>query len=206
MNLRILAVALLIGCAGLFIRFYSDVATPLNRPFSEFPAAVDQWRAVRDWRFSDRTLEVLQPSDYLARKYAGPEGKAVELYIGYHDGGPEAGAIHSPKNCLPGSGWYLESEKQRRIPVQGRELEVVSAVYRRGEKRTVFYYWFQVCGRPVTNEYALKMGEILGSVTSRRRDTAFVRISADGRGEVAESAVTRFVSDFYPTIQSFLPS
>ncbi|GAB7024028.1 exosortase C-terminal domain/associated protein EpsI [Salidesulfovibrio brasiliensis] len=206
MMYRYLFVYALLIAAGLYTHLHSDVATPLSRSLDEFPMSVDEWRAVKEWHFSEPVMRVLRPSDYLARKYRSQEGDTVELYIGYHNGGPDAGPVHSPKHCMPGSGWLLESQQQRTITVDGDPLKVVWAVYRKGERRDVFVYWFQVCGNPVVSEYALKLGEVLGSLTKKRRDSAFIRISTSGAGEGAPTEMlSAFVTDFYPVIRAYLP-
>lgn len=207
MRLRFLVLYVLLIAAGGFVHLYSDVATPLNRPFSEFPVVKNGWRSVKDWRFSEEIMEILRPSDYLARLYEAEGGQRVDLYIGYHNGSPEAGPVHSPKNCLPGSGWLLEKMEEKMLVVSGEPLVIVKASYLKGDRRDVFLYWFQACGRPVTNMYAVKFNEIFGSITSRRRDTAFVRISAKGGARQAkDDDLQRFIEDFYPTIRDFLPS
>ena len=92
--------------AAAYMSFHRETPAPLAAPLSSFPAELGSWRAVHQDYFSPALLSVLRPSDYLSRRYQGPGGKVVDLYIGYHDGGQGSGPIHSPKNCLPGNGWY----------------------------------------------------------------------------------------------------
>lgn len=203
---RYLLVYLILAGAALYTHLHADVATPLNRSLEEFPMSVDEWRTVKEWHFSEPVMNVLRPSDYLARKYRSRDGALVELYIGYHNGGPEAGPVHSPKHCMPGSGWLLESQQLNTIEVQGEPLKVVRAVYRKGERRDMFIYWFQVCGNPVVSEYALKLGEVFGSLTRKRRDSAFIRISSSAlEGDAGADRLSAFVTDFYPVIRDYLP-
>ena len=61
-------------------------------------------------------------TNYLLRSYAAPVADGEEdasasrvssftVYVGYYDSQTQGRTIHSPKNCLPGSGWEaLESE------------------------------------------------------------------------------------------------
>lgn len=208
MRLRFLLLSILLVGVGGFVHFYHGVTTPLARPFKDFPTQIGEWTMAQSWDFDDSTLTVLRPSDYMARRYVDGRGQAVTLYLSYHDGGPDAGPIHSPRHCLPGSGWLLKSEQPMRYDLDGDALGAVRAIYARGEGQEAFLYWFEVCGRPVTNEFAIKAGEILGSLTQRRRDSAFIRLSMSVReGEKADFAVLdRFVEAFYPTIKQFLPA
>ncbi|WP_272699622.1 exosortase C-terminal domain/associated protein EpsI [Desulfovibrio sp. Fe33] len=208
MKLRIFIVCLLVMGAGAFVHLHSDAAVPLSRPLDEFPVKVGQWRMVHEWRYAQGILEVLQATGYVSRQYRDEQGRVVELYLGYHDGGPDAGPIHSPRNCLPGGGWMQRFEKTVEIDLDGRSMEAVQAAYDKSESTVTMLYWFQVCGKVVTNEYALKIEEILGSLISRRRDSAFIRLSTEISGEDggAAEALHRFAEDFYPVIEAFLPA
>ena len=157
--------------------------------------------------FSTAVLDVLKPTDYLSHQYQGSDGAKVSIYIGYHGGGKESGGIHSPKHCLPGSGWYEISSKRDYLEVNGERINMVRAVYQNGESKELFLYWFQVKGRTMSEEYSLKLAEITNSFMYRRRDSAFIRVSvpieADEQG--AAAVAERIVKDFFPVIRDFLP-
>lgn len=202
-----IAVYVLLALTGLYVNLHADIAVPLNRPFAEFPREVGGWRAVSETEFSDRVLEVLKPTDYLSRTYTGSNGRTVQLYIGYHGGGKGAGEIHSPKHCLPGSGWYEVSNTKTRLDVGGKQMNLVHAVYQKGESTELFLYWFQVGDKTISDEYSLKISQIVNSMFHRRRDASFVRISVPVQGDQAQAAATgeRFVRDFFPVIREVLP-
>ncbi|MFO0754795.1 MAG: EpsI family protein [Thermodesulfovibrionales bacterium] len=204
---RFTAVCLLLLAALLFTRLHTDTVVPLKRTLREFPVQREGWTVVSSSLFSGEVLRVLRPTEYLAREYARPDGSRIFLYIGYHDGGKESGGIHSPRHCLPGSGWHRIEEKELTLEAGGKSLRVVSAVYRKGEEQERFLYWYRVKGRTLANEYALKAWGILNSLLYRRRDSAFIRVSLPfgSDGERALSAALRFVQDFSPVIDEFLP-
>ena len=206
-NLRFMTVYLLLITAALFVHLHSDTFVPMNKPLSGFPVRYKSWHMLSQSYFSDAVLNSLKPTDYLDRQYADDKGRRVELYIGYHGGGKEGGELHSPKHCLPGSGWYLNKEKKTTLDLGGDNINLVEAVYQSDERREVFFYWFQVKGRTLTDEYSLKMAEILNSVFHGRRDAAFIRVSSPlgADDEKAFSTVIEFIRDFYPVIDDFLP-
>lgn len=208
MKLKIVFACVLILCAGAFIHFHSDLSVPLSRPLDEFPTRVGRWDMVHEWRFGSAILETLRATGYISRLYRDDRGREVELYLGYHDGGPDAGPVHSPRNCLPGGGWLKRVDKTVPVALDGRKMKAVLAAYDKDDKTVTMLYWFQVCGKVVTNEYALKLGEILGSMTSRRRDSAFVRLSTEisDKDGTAEEALHDFAETFYPEIEKFLPA
>lgn len=205
---RYALVFFLLAATALFIQFYREVAVPVARPLEEIPRQFEGWRLVDETHFSTAVLAQLRPTDYLYREYVDATGARVTLYLGYHAGGPDSGPIHSPKHCLPGSGWRRQQEEARQMVLtDGRPLRLVTALYRSGACEEFFVYWFQVKGATLTNEYALKLAELINALRYRRRDSAFIRISVPVTTDVAaaEQLALAFVADFYPAIQAVLP-
>lgn len=205
--IRFMVVYALLGTAALVITFHRDMEVPTNRPFSEFPQTVQSWQMVKREVFSDDVLRILKPTDYYSCQYKDADGKTVNLYVGYHGGGKDGGEIHSPKQCLPGSGWYEASSRRGVLLTSGGAINLVRAVYQKGENRELFLYWFQVRDRSISEEYSLKMAEIVNSAFHRRRDASFIRISTPVDSEIdqATARCERFVRDFEPVIREFLP-
>lgn len=204
---RFLIVYAALIAVALYINLHKDMTVPTNRPFTEFPVQHNSWKMASQAEFSQQVLDVLKPTDYISRQYVSSEGGGVGLYIGYHGGGKGTGGIHSPKHCLPGGGWFEESSKREKFSVQGGSIDLVRSVYRKGDSREMFLYWFQVQGATLSDEYSLKLAEIKNSMLKRRRDSAFIRISVpvEGNVELAAARGEMFVKDFYPLIQQFLP-
>ncbi len=207
MRIRFVTVGVLFAVMALFVHTHASVSVPMNKPFTEYPLVVGEWRMSNQSIFSQAILDVLKPTDYLAREYTGADGAKVYLYVGYHNGGPDAGPIHSPKNCLPGSGWFRVSESVEALTVDGVKFNVVRALYQKGDAKDLFLYWFQVRDRALTDEYALKIAETMNSLTDRRRDSSFVRISVrfDREEEKAYAAGVRFIATHRPLLMQFLP-
>ena len=205
---RFILVFILLAVAGLYINLHADVAVPTNKPFSEFPVQAGPWRMTAQSEFSENVLNVLKPTDYISRQYNGSDGAKVGLYIGYHGGGKESGGIHSPKHCLPGSGWYEVSTRRDTFDIGTERINLVRAVYQKGESREMFLYWFQVRDRSLSDEYSLKAAEIANSFLHRRRDSTFVRISVPFETDEAKARAVgeQFIRDVHPVIRAFLPA
>jgi len=210
MRNNLLIVIVLIVVAGGYIHLVKPEPTLLERPLAEIPISVNDWYMVKDHTFSESVMKVLRPTDYLSRQYRNAKGDLVTLYIGYHGGRPGDGGIHSPRNCLPSSGWHQDYFGRAEVPLaDGENLNLVNAIMSKGHSKVQFYYWFQVRSWIVTDEYSLKLAEVWNSLTARRRDQCFVRLSTnsvDDENGKKSMALERFVQDFYPIIQSFLPS
>ena len=134
---RYLTVCLLLLAASLYITFHSDILVPMNRHFDEFPVTVKSWRMVSQSELDEQTLDILKPTDYLLRTYEG-NGGMVQLYIGYHGGGQDSGEIHSPRHCLPGSGWCEVSGGRIQLDIGGKKIELTKALYEKGGARICF--------------------------------------------------------------------
>ncbi|GAM11588.1 hypothetical protein OR1_03904 [Geobacter sp. OR-1] len=207
-RIRFAIVVTLLLVAAAYIYFHNDITVPTSRPLTNFPVQLGSWAMSGESFMSDAVLGKLKPTDYLSRSYDnGKEGR-VTLYIGYHGGGKDGGEIHSPKNCLPGSGWNEVKSSKRAIDVAGERVNSVWTVYQKGDRKELFVYWFQVMGKSVDNEYSLKISEIINSAVYRRRDAAFIRISVPF--EADESTAIRkgelFAKDVYPLLKNYLPS
>jgi EpsI family protein len=183
------------------------MTVPVNKPFSTFPSQVGGWKISGESFMTDNVLAVLKPTDYLSRSYESIKGERVTIYLGYHGGGKDGGEIHSPKHCLPGSGWNEVYSEKTKFESSSESINLVKSVYQKAENRELFLYWFQVKGKTLDNEYLLKISEIINSAIYRRRDAAFVRISVPFTNDEQKARVTgeQFIRDFYPVISSYLP-
>ncbi len=198
---------LLMVVAAFYVYSRSDVSVPVIPPLDQFPLTAGSWKMQGHARFDKETLEILRPSDYLYRTYSSNAGDKVSLYVGYHDGGPQSGHIHSPRQCLPASGWNRLNDEVRTLDFEGHKISYVSSVYQKDTEKQFFFYWYQVRGATLTNEYALKLEKIKNSMFANRRDTSFIRLSFVVREDEAVSIRTgeQFIRDFYPAISHALP-
>ncbi len=204
---RFILLAVVILTAAGFVHLREGVATPQARPLSEFPTRQGAWRSTGEHEFDAAVLDLLRPTDYLSRTYTHPELGTVQLYIGYHDGGPESGPIHSPRNCLPGSGWEEFWRKIEVVDVPGRPLEVTGALFGKEKEKIYLLYWFQTQGRQFRSEYGFKAASVLNALLRNRSDQAFIRITVldNPDSPMAPERARAFARDFSPLIDEFLP-
>jgi EpsI family protein len=141
---------------------------------------------------------------------ASPE--PINLYIAYYDSQRKGASVHSPRSCIPGGGWEIQSITQ--VPVgqvslaQG-ELRVNRVLIQKGEVRQLVYYWFQQRGRVITNEYLVKWFIFRDALFDNRTDGALVRVTTlvpDGASiEEADAALARFIGEFHSSLHDFIP-
>jgi EpsI family protein len=207
-KMRFIVLLALIAGAFAYMRLHRDLLVPTARPFAEFPAAHRGWAMVGQSTLDENVLGVLKPTDYLSRRYARSDGSRVDLYLSFFNGGKDSGSIHSPKHCLPGSGWTELASRTVEVEIGGETITLVRAVYGLGDARELLLYWFDVRGQTLVDELALKFMAIAGSALHRRRDESFIRISAPTGLDEDRAMIqcVEFLRDFYPVIREFLPS
>lgn len=193
--------------AVLFYNASHGEMTPLSAPLSGFPPLVGNWHLLQEGVVDQETQEVLKADDLLTRTYAGPEGGA-NLFIAYFKTQRQGQSPHSPKNCLPGSGWQQMETGRIDVPVSGGSIHINQYVVSKGDAQSVVLYWYQSQGRVIADEFAAKFYLVSDSIKHHRSDTALVRVVVPivgGRTEQAEKVGTDFVQTFYPVVKAYLP-
>ena len=154
---------------------------PDRKNFATFPIYVDQWRG-RNVAMEQQYIDTLRFEDYIISNFDDGRDNLVNFYVAYYESQRKGESAHSPRSCLPGDGWRIESLSQTRIPeaeINGQPLMANRVIMRKGDSRSIVYYWFQQRGRVITNEYLVKWYLFWDSLTKNRTDGALVRLVAD---------------------------
>ena len=184
---------------------------PPAPPLAGFPRELDGWHLAADIKLEDEVLKVLRADDTLNRVYR-KSGTPLEasMFVAYFRSQKSGAAPHSPKNCLPGSGWAPLSSSSVDVLVPGSmdTLEVNRFIVGRGTERTLVIYWYQTAHRVVASEYTAKIWLVLDSLRYRRSDTAIVRvvvpIPENDTGQ-AEAAALDFIRSAYSPVKGMFP-
>jgi EpsI family protein len=185
---------------------------PPRQAFSQFPLQIDRWQSVESSELDPRTLETLGLNDYVNRLYAAGNAYAG-LYVGYYQSQRQGDTVHSPLNCLPGSGWQPLSRRYLDVRLaDGKTISVNRYVIQKGLDRQVVLYWYQSHGRVVPNEYVGKFYLVYDAIRLNRTDAALVRVvspianaSPDAEAAANDQAVD-FVVSIFPVLARYLPS
>jgi len=181
-------------------------AIPQSRPLSGLPASIGEWRMLREGAIEPEERDVLRADDYLTRQYAAPGGKTASLFVAYFRSQRAGQTPHSPKNCLPGSGWSWSVADTVRVNVDGRaqpiEINryVVSKVREGGDERAVVLYWYQSRDRVVASEYRAAAFTAWDALRYNRTDTELVRVVTPS----AQDGV-QFIQAFFTSLRQLLP-
>ena len=94
----------LVGATAGFYLLPHGREVLLLRPLNTLPLYINQCESA-ETPFPDEVVKRLGVDDYLSRIYQCADNATVGLYIGYYRSQRTDDTIHSPQNCLPGTGW-----------------------------------------------------------------------------------------------------
>ena len=96
--------ACLVLTAGYLARAGRAESRAARASFAEFPIQLGEWTGQPAPALDKAVTDALGVDEYVNRYYTAGD-RAVHLYIGYCGSQREGRTIHSPMNCMPGSGW-----------------------------------------------------------------------------------------------------
>jgi EpsI family protein len=210
-SVRILSIVLLLQ-AALFYGFRRPENVPPHKPLSLFALSNTDWQLTQDVPLDQETLDLLKADDLISRIYQNQRtGQFATLFVAFFNTQRTGKAPHSPKNCLPGSGWAPSQAGIVNIPIPGQAspIEVNRYIVSRGQDQSVVLYWYQSRNRVIASEYTAKVYTIADSIRYNRSDTALVRVIVNvenGDTQRAIQTAESFVQTFFEPLKSWLPA
>ena len=215
-----------IGFLALNVYIYHFMARqaviPPRESFTSFPMQFDEWHCGRNVPLDPGVLLNLGATDTLQCQYLRADHtRSIELYIGYHatqireEGGGNEGtnSIHPPAHCLPGSGWDIIDSRTVPIDLPGLtqpDGKAKRLVIAKGSLRQLVYYWYQMGGRVVSEDYQKILFVGYDRATRGRTDGALVRFTTplgrEGDEEVVDAQLRDFARRVVPLLPRFVPS
>jgi len=178
---------------------------PQSKPLAEFPAVIGNWRMVREGEIEQDEKDVLRADDYLTRQYANSSGKSASIFVAYFQSQRAGQMPHSPKNCLPGSGWTWTVSDTIHVDIPGRARGIEinryivskSSDVSKSDEHAVVLYWYQSRDRVVASEYQAAAFTAWDALRYNRTDTELVRVVAPDTSNGVE-----FIQAFFTKLQS----
>ena len=208
---RAIAASAIMIFVYIYISFMSHgEAVQPRKQFFTFPKQIGTWVG-KEGRFSQQIYDALGVDDSILISYINPEGQDVQLYVGYYQSQREGSLIHSPKNCMPGSGWNITGSSIEEVAVSGSKTEkikVIKLILEKGIQKQVVLYWYQSRGRFISSEYWQKIYLVWDAIFKNRTDGSFVRLITfpDAQGEVfATNRLKLFASRLIPVLNDYIP-
>jgi EpsI family protein len=183
---------------------------PAAPELSRFPVALNDWVRLREDPLEPEIVHALNADGLLSRTYVQrPAGSLASLFLAWFQsqrGGERQ--PHSPKVCLPASGWVPEASGEMKIETAAGAIRVNRYLVANGIERAVVLYWYQTPHGAIASEWASKLGLLTDSLRYNRTDTALVRIvvwSAAGVDQAATNTAVDFARSIYPLLGEELP-
>jgi len=203
-----LTTGLLFGASVLLHTLHHGEPIVPRQPLSVLSYSLGAWSG-EERPFQGRIVQAVSVSDYTNRIYFDKAGAPIQLYIGYYASQRTGDTIHSPKNCLPGSGWDPIQSGDVTISLPGgRQITVNEYVIQQDLNKQMVFYWYQSQGRVIASEYSAKFWMVADAISRNRTDGALVRVITpmnDGQ-ENARARLIQFTQVLFPQLKGILPN
>ena len=203
---------------ALIVNLPAAAERPPSMPdLSKFPKAVGNWNLIAEEQIDPAVEGQLGADQFFSRSYqnaaiasgAQNAGLANLLVVWFQSQRGGRTQPHSPKVCLPGSGWTTEESGiiQIQTPSESIPANRYVVTSNLGEHAVVLY-WYQTPRRVLAGEWESKFWLIPDAIRDRRTDTALVRIviwATKGQEAAATKSGVEFAGNAYPMLRELLP-
>lgn len=145
----------------------------------DLPMQLGAWKASSEQSIGPEITAYLRPDEYILRDYVDQgSGAPVNLFVAYFKSLQNSYGPHSPKICLPGSGWLVSSSKvvNIRVPDRAEAIPVNQFSMEQGSQHIVVLYWYQNARNVWAEEFQAKLRLLPDLIRYRRSDVSLVRV------------------------------
>ena len=198
MTRRLLTIAVLLTASWAVCWWMTrDSAAPAAPHLEQLPRQMGNWTLVSEPEISPETLRVLRADGTLRREYELAPGCRVRLFIAYYRTQHAGESMHSPRNCLPGSGWEPVSRSSFLADLgNGRRRPINRYLVEKDGSTMLVMYWYQVHDRIIADEYSGKLYLMWDSIRRKQRDGALVRVTVPLHDGLSEEQATAQIALF----------
>jgi EpsI family protein len=172
----------------------------------ELPWQIAKWSATGEQSIGPEVEAYLKPDEYILRDYANAEGgPSINVFVAYFKSLQNVYGPHSPRICLPGSGWLVSSSKISNVAVPGRPAGIPVNQYtmEKGNQRILVMYWYQNDRNVWAEEYYAKLLMLPDLIRYRRSDISLVRLVTPLNGSSLDQELAncvKFTQDLFPDL------
>jgi EpsI family protein len=199
-----------LGAVLTYGGIHRQEALPLRMPLKSAVPSLVAGMPSTDHTISEAEQRVAGMDNYLMRIFT-PAGasaaEAVSVYVGYYKQQSQGHTIHSPKNCLPGSGWEPLTAAKETVATAMGPVHVNRYLIANGASHALVLYWYQGRGRTESNEYVVKWNLLRDQALRGRSDEALVRVivPVESSEAVAHQKAVQMARVLAPSVQKALP-
>ncbi|MBX9600215.1 MAG: EpsI family protein [Bryobacteraceae bacterium] len=172
------------------------------------PSAIGPWNAQGEAFLEPEVLLALGPDQYIIRNYRGSRGEPVSLFVAYFGSQDRDRGPHSPRDCLPASGWKSVHQGDVEIPSGGGQVTANLYEISKGDERGKVLYWYQNSRRAVQRESAARFYLLADAFQNRGTDISLIRIIAPVLEDGDRAALDRaraFAAHLLEPLREHLP-
>ena len=220
MNKLVVAIAFLALNVYTYHFMARKAVIPERDTFTSFPLEIEGWRCARNVPLDRAVQENLGATDTLICDYTEASvPRMVGVYVGYHatqvreeGGGSGENAIHPPAHCLPGSGWDIIESSTVPLDFPGvsdPNARAKRLVIAKGAARQLVYYWYQMQGRYIAEDWQKILYVGWDRATHGRTDGALVRFTIPlraGEEGAAESSYRELAPRIVDLLARYVPA
>jgi EpsI family protein len=188
----------------LFYALPTKEYIPTPPPLDVFATSLGPWTMTKEFPLTKDEGDLLKADDTLSRSYGGPGN--VELFVAFFKSQRAGVTPHSPKMCLPASGWAEEASRIISVNVPGEPapIPVNRYIVMKNDQRNLVLYWFQTWHRATADEYLSRLYMVYDGIRYRRSDEALIRVITDIDGNTdarAEERAIQFLQAVYQPLK-----
>ena len=197
----LIAVVIIVAAAVSWVVKYCQPRLEGSADWSTLPLKSGEWIGEADV-VDQWMIDMLRPNSIFNANYFGSDKIQVNLFLGDWSG--TRGGPHSPLNCLPASGWIVKETLDRPVPYGSRRIPARRLCLQHRQELYLMDFWYITPFGETSNDYQLKLYEMLTSLMLRPRHLTFVRFVARD-SEAGQAALERFEQTFVDEIYQRLP-
>lgn len=192
-------VLLLLGTTVLSGLTARRIPETLAVPLDQIDSRIQGWTAMDDATLPAPTLHALAPTSYLVRTYRKGNSQ-LNLFIAFYSQQRAGESMHSPKHCLPGSGWEIWKHDSAFVPVHGKRVQINKYSIQNSGERMLMFYWYQSKARIISSEYIGKILLARDTILSGLTAGSIVRITLPDTPESSTEGVA-FATNLIPEVE-----
>lgn len=157
--------------------------------------------------FPQSVYDELNADKHVYRHYRSPEGRVIDLYIGYYGTAKGGRTGHNPYACLPGAGWGIVRDEKVKIYVlyKDKQEQINYTTTCKGELYNVMLHWYHSAGTKIIDTgIEQNIQRFVNRITKNRNDGAFIQVSMQVQKEQIEKAFSN-IKEFAEQIIAVLP-
>lgn len=175
-----------------------------------FPSKLDGWVG-KESRLPSATEAVAGASEYYYGDFKHETTQdVVNVYISYYVTQRTGKIPHSPKVCIPGDGWNIDSiDPVILTGKSGLKITANRLLIRKGDVKIITYYWLKQGRNAYTDELLARINLVRSSLVDRRTDGALVRLVTQVKPTEAvsdaDARLAKYAQPFLDTLPRYVP-